>query len=213
MSIKFNSKYDDELKKLFKDEFSNRVKKLKDFGEMNNKMEFTEFLNETFNVYAITLYELKYNQINHIFEETYYNKKEEITESEFDKLIISNEKIKQSCEKNLNLFLNTPYEDKVKYYAANIVDMNYKTLLEVKPVLNYYLLNKDLDKTTVSDETITEENLIKLNTFNTITEKLQDNFIKENKRDLSTTYNIANKKESIIENYLEKIKNRVKMKM
>lgn len=211
MSMKFNSQYDDELNRLFKEEFDEKIELMKSFGEINNTRQTNDFLNDNLNAYAITFYELKYNQANNILEDFYYNTTDIIKEEDLMAMITVNEDIKISCEKNLKNFLNTDYEDKIKYYADGILDMNYKTLIEVKPVLNYYLSKSPLEQTAINkDATISEENLKNLNKFNGITRKLQDNFIKDNKKNLSIINEIKNPSNNDNSNN-NKVKRRIKV--
>lgn len=209
--MQFNSKYDDELNRLFKEEFDEKIELMKSFGEINNTRQTNDFLNDNLNAYAITFYELKYNQANNILEDFYYNTTDIIKEEDLMAMITVNEDIKISCEKNLKNFLNTDYEDKIKYYADGILDMNYKTLIEVKPVLNYYLSKSPLEQTAINkDATISEENLKNLNKFNGITRKLQDNFIKDNKKNLSIINEIKNPSNNDNSNN-NKVKRRIKV--
>lgn len=209
--MQFNSKYDDELNRLFKEEFDEKIELMKSFGEINNTRQTNDFLNDNLNAYAITFYELKYNQANNILEDFYYNTTDIIKEEDLMAMITVNEDIKISCEKNLKNFLNTDYEDKIKYYADGILDMNYKTLIEVKPVLNYYLSKSPLEQTAINkDATISEYNLTNLNKFNGITRKLQDNFIKDNKKNLSIINEIKNPSNNDNSNN-NKVKRRLKV--
>lgn len=210
--MKFNSKYDDELNRLFKEEFDEKINLMQQFGEINNTRQTNDFLNDNLNAYAITFYELKYNQANNILEDFYYNTTDIIKEEDLMAMITVNEDIKISCEKNLKNFLNTDYEDKIKYYADGILDMNYKTLIEVKPVLNYYLSKSPLEQTAINkDATISEYNLTNLNKFNGITRKLQDNFIKDNKKNLSIINEIKNPSANEDNSYKDKVKRRMKV--
>lgn len=215
MDITYDVNYDKKLNELFKAKFDGAISQIKSYGEINSNSNFQDFLNNNFNAYAITFYELKFRQATNIFEDIFYEHRDDIDEHTAIKMLTFNQNIKKNCEEKLNAFLDMPYEDKVKFYKEMTVEMNHKTLMDGKVAINAYLIQNKIDDNSLNPAVkIRPEHKDFIDKFNSITSGLQKNFIKDNEKSIkliNQVYKELNTENTEINNTVEN-KRRIKMK-